>query len=115
MPPGRPLARRSYAAFDREGSQTPAGDNVDDRLAEVGIASTVGSCGDSYDNALAESVVRLFMTESHSPARPVANARVEFANLTWVDWSDTGGCLDPLLCMPPAEYEAQCYAQPVVA
>ena len=87
-----------------------------DRLAEAGIAPSVGSRGDSYDNALAESVIGLFKTEvirRTGPWRCLED--VELATLTWVDWFNMRRLLEPLGYVPPAEYEAAYYAQAEVA
>ena len=81
-----------------------------ERLAEAGIAPSVGSRGDSYDNALAESVIGLFKTEvirRRGPWRSVED--VEFATLEWVDWFNTRRLLEPIGYVPPAEYEQQYY------
>lgn len=76
------------------------------RLAEAGIEPSVGSKGDSYDNALAESVIGLFKTEvirRHGPWRSLE--KVEFAVLEWVWWFNPHRLLEPLGYLPPAEYE----------
>ena len=78
-----------------------------DRLATAGIEPSVGSVGDSYDNALAESVIGLFKTEvirRRGPWRGIEG--VEFATLEWVDWFNNRRLLEPLGYVPPAEYEA---------
>jgi transposase InsO family protein len=83
-----------------------------DRLAEAGIEPSVGSRGDSYDNALAESIIGLFKTEviqRKGPWRQLEN--VEFATLEWVDWFNTRRLLEPIGYVPPAEYEAEYYAR----
>jgi transposase InsO family protein len=83
-----------------------------DRLADEGIAPSVGSRGDSYDNALAESVIGLFKTEvihRRGPWRRLET--VEFATLEWVDWFNTRRLLEPLGYVPPAEYEARYYEE----
>jgi putative transposase len=87
-----------------------------DRLADAGIAPSVGSQGDAYDNALAESVIGLFKTEVIRRKGPwrVLEA-VEFATLAWVDWFNTRRLLGPIGDIPPAEFEAQYYAQAAVA
>lgn len=80
------------------------------RPAEAGIEPSVGSKGDSYDNALAESVIGLFKTE-------VIRLRglwrsleeVEFAVLEWVWWFNYKRLLEPLGYLPPAEYEEAYY------
>ena len=87
-----------------------------DRLVDAGIAPSVGSQGDAYDNALAESVIGLYKTEGirrKSPWRTLE--AVEFATLTWVDWCKTRRLLGPLGDIPPAEFEAQYYEQAAVA
>jgi len=87
-----------------------------ERLAEAQIAPSVGSRGDSYDNALAESVIGLFKTEVIRRQGPWRHLEaVEYATLTWVDWFNTRRLLEPLGYVPPAEYEANYYAQAKVA
>jgi transposase InsO family protein len=87
-----------------------------DRLADAGIAPSVGSRGDAYDNALAESVIGLFKTEVIQRLGPWRNLDgVEIATLTWVDWFNTRRLLEPIGYVPPAEYEAQYYEQVAVA
>ena len=87
-----------------------------DRLADAGIAPSVGSRGDSYDNALAESVIGLFKTEVIRRLGPWRSLEaVEFATLAWVDWFNTRRLLEPIGYVPPAEYEAQYYQQAAVA
>ena len=83
-----------------------------ERLAEAGIAPSVGSVGDSYDNALAESVIGLFKTEvirRRGPWRHIDN--VEFAVLEWVDWFNHRRLFEPIGMIPPAEHEADYYRQ----
>ena len=83
-----------------------------DRLAEAGIEPSVGSRGDSYDNALAESIIGLFKTEVIHRKGPWRHLEaVEFATLTWVDWFNTRRLLEPIGYVPPAEYEAHYYEQ----
>jgi putative transposase len=87
-----------------------------DRLADAGIAPSVGSQGDAYDNALAESVIGLFKTEVIRRKGPWRSLEaVEFATLAWVDWFNTRRLLGPIGDIPPAEFEAQYYAQAAVA
>jgi transposase InsO family protein len=82
-----------------------------DRLAEASIAPSVGSRGDSYDNALAESIIGLFKTEVIQRKGPWRHLEaVEFAALTWVDWFNHRRLLEPIGYVPPAEYEASHYA-----
>jgi transposase InsO family protein len=83
-----------------------------ERLANAGIEPSVGSVGDSYDNALAETINGLFKTEvihRRGPWRSVA--AVEFATLEWVDWFNNRRLLEPIGNIPPAEAEAAYYAQ----
>jgi putative transposase len=87
-----------------------------DRLADAGIAPSVGSQGDAFDNALAESVIGLFKTEVIRRKGPWRSLEaVEFATLAWVDWFNMRRLLGPIGDVPPAEYEAQYYAQAAVA
>jgi putative transposase len=81
-----------------------------ERLAEAGIERSVGSVGDSYDNALAESVIGLFKTEviEQRKAWPTFES-VELATFEWVDWFNNRRLLAPLGYVPPAEYEAAFY------
>ena len=79
-----------------------------ERLAEAGVEVSVGSKGDAYDNALAESVIGLFKTEVIRHAGPWRGLDdVEYATLEWVSWFNTSRLLEPLGCLPPAEYEVQ--------
>ena len=83
-----------------------------ERLAEAGIEPSVGSKGDSYDNALAESVIGLFKTEvirQQGPWRTLED--VEFAVLEWVWWFNHHRLLEPLGYLPPAEYEEVFYSR----
>ena len=83
-----------------------------DRLTEVGIAPSVGSVGDSYDNALAETINGLYKTEVIRQQGPWRNIEdVEFATLTWVDWFNHRRLLEPIGNMPPVEFEAAYYEQ----
>ena len=79
---------------------------------DAGIAPSVGSQGDAYDNALAESVIGVYKTEVIRRKGPWRTLEaVEFATLTWVDWFNTRRLLGPLGDIPPAEFEAQYYEQ----
>jgi len=87
-----------------------------DHLADAGIAPSVGSQGDAYDNALAESVIGLYKTEVIRRKGPWRSLEaVEFATLAWVDWFNMRRLLGPIGDVPPAEFEAQYYAQAAVA
>jgi putative transposase len=84
-----------------------------ERLAEAGIEPSVGSVGDSYDNALAETVIGLFKTELIQRRGPWRSFEaVEFATLEWVDWFNNRRLLEPNGNIPPAEAETRFYAQP---
>jgi transposase InsO family protein len=84
-----------------------------ERLAEAGIAPSVGSVGGSYDNALAETVNGLFKAEVIHRRGPWRSFEaVEFATLEWVDWFNTRRLLEPIGHVPPAEAEAR-YYEPV--
>ena len=86
------------------------------RLDDAGIAPSVGSRGDSYDNALAETIIGLFKTEVIRRKGPWKNLEaVEFATLEWVDWFNHRRLLEPIGYVPPAEYEARYYEQAAVA
>ena len=81
-----------------------------ERLAEAGIEASVGSKGDSYDNALAETINGLYKAElirRHGPWRSLEE--VEFATLEWVDWFNNRRLLEPIGNMPPAEFERMYY------
>ena len=83
-----------------------------ERLAEAGIEPSVGSVGDSYDNALAETIIGLFKTEVIHRRGPWRSLEaVEFATLEWVDWFNNRRLLEPIGNIPPAEAEARYYAQ----
>lgn len=82
-----------------------------ERLLEAGIEPSVGSVGDSYDNALAETINGLFKTEVIRRRGPWRNMEaVEFATLEWVDWFNNRRLLEPIGNIPPAEAEARYYA-----
>ena len=80
--------------------------------AEAGIEQSVGSVGDSYDNALAESIIGLYKTEVIRTRGPWRGLEpVEFATLDWVDWFNHRRILEPIGNRPPAEAEAAYYHQ----
>jgi putative transposase len=81
-----------------------------ERLAEAGIDPSVGGVGDSYDNALAESVIGLFKTEVIRRRGPWKNLEsVEYATLEWVDWFNNRRLLEPIGNIPPEEFEQTYY------
>ena len=85
-----------------------------ERLAAAGIESSVGSVGDSYDNAMAETINGLFKTEViHHPERGPWKTfdEVEYATLDWVDWFNHRRLLESVGDRPPAEFEQQYYEQ----
>ena len=77
-----------------------------ERLAEEGIDPSVGSVGDSYDNAMAESIIGLYKTEVIRPRGPWRNLEaIEYATLEWVDWFNNRRLLGPIGDIPPVELE----------
>jgi transposase InsO family protein len=87
-----------------------------ERLADAGIELSVGSRGDAYDNALAETVIGLFKTEVIRRRGPWHSLEaVEFATLEWVAWFNTRRLLEPIGDVPPAEFEAAYYQQAAAA
>ncbi len=83
-----------------------------ERLAEAGIEPSVGSRGDSYDNALAETINGLYKAELiHRRAPWKTKESLELATLQWVHWFNHQRLLEPIGYIPPAEAEANYYAQ----
>ncbi|WP_114857441.1 IS3 family transposase [Azospirillum brasilense] len=83
-----------------------------ERLTEAGVEPSVGSVGDSYDNALAETINGLYKTEVIRRRGPWRTLEaVEFATLEWVDWFNHRRLFEPIGNIPPAEAEARYYAQ----
>jgi len=83
-----------------------------ERLKDAGVEPSVGSVGDSYDNALAETINGLYKAEviwRRGPWRSFE--QVEFATLEWVDWFNNRRLLEPIGNIPPAEAETRYYAQ----
>ena len=78
-----------------------------ERLAEQGAVTSVGSKGDSYDNAMAESIIGLYKGELITMQGPWRNVDdVELATLGWVHWWNNERLLEPIGNVPPAEFEA---------
>jgi putative transposase len=78
-----------------------------ERLAEAGAVASVGSRGDSFDNALAETIIGRYKTElirRHGPWKGID--QVEYATLEWVDWFNHRRLFEPIGHLPPAEFEA---------
>ena len=90
-----------------------------ERLAEAGVEPSVGSVGDSYDNALAETINGLYKAEVIHRRGPWRSSEaVEFATLEWVDWFNNRRLLEPIGNIPPAEAEERYYAmldEPAIA
>lgn len=79
-----------------------------ERLREAGIEPSVGGVGDSYDNAMAESVIGVFKTEVMGRRESWSRfEEVEYATLVWVDWFNHRRLLEPIGDVPPAEFEAE--------
>ena len=114
----RPLRRRGLIHHSDRGVQYVS-IKYTERLADAGIEPSVGSVGDSYDNALAESVIGLFKTEVIRRRGPWRSLEaVEFATLEWVDWFNNRRLLEPIGNIPPTEAEARYYAanrEPAIA
>jgi putative transposase len=78
-----------------------------ERLAEAGAVTSVGSVGDSFDNALAETIIGRYKTELIRQRGPWKGlAAVEYATLEWVDWFNHRRLLAPIGPVPPARFEA---------
>ncbi len=121
---GLALDALEQALYDRQKSDTEALIHHSDRgvqylsiryaerLADAGIDSSVGSVGDSYDNALAETINGLYKTEVIRQQGPWRNIEdVEFATLTWVDWFNNRRIFEPIGNVPPREKEIEYYQQ----
>jgi transposase InsO family protein len=106
----RPMHRGGLVHHSDRGSQYVS-IHYTERLAQAGIEPSVGSVGDSYDNALAESINGLYKAEVIHRRGPWRSLEaVEFATLEWVDWFNHRRLLEPIGNMPPAEAEALYYA-----
>jgi transposase InsO family protein len=106
----RPIHRGGLVHHSDRGSQYVS-IKYTERLAEAGIEPSVGSVGDSYDNALAETINGLYKAEVIHRRGPWRSFEaVEFATLEWVDWFNNRRLLEPIGHIPPAEAEAQFYA-----
>ena len=99
----RPVEPRQYTAI-----------RYQDRLADGSAVASIGSVGDSYDNAMAESVIGLFKTELIKPRGPWRTVeQVEIATLEYVDWFNHRRLYEACGDIPPAELEAAHYRQQV--
>jgi len=114
----RPAQRGGLVHHSDRGSQYVS-IRYTERLAEAGIEPSVGSVGDSYDNALAETINGLYKAEVIHRRGPWRSFEaVEFATLEWVDWFNNRRLLEPIGNIPPAEAEERYYAmleQPAMA
>ena len=99
----RPVEPRRYLAI-----------TYTERLAEAGIAPSVGGVGDSYDSALAETVIGLLKAEviRRRPGPWRSLEAVEWASLAWIDWFNHRRLLEPIGNIPPAEAEERYSATP---
>jgi putative transposase len=106
----RPAHRGGLVHHSDRGSQYVS-IKYTERLAEAGIEPSVGSVGDSYDNALAETINGLYKAEVIHRRGPWRSFEaVEFATLEWVDWFNHRRLLGPIGNIPPAEAEERYYA-----
>jgi putative transposase len=114
----RPVHRAGLVHHSDRGSQYVS-IKYTDRLAQAGIEPSVGSVGDSYDNALAETINGLYKAEVIHRRGPWRSFEaVEFATLEWVNWFNHRRLLEPIGNIPPAEAEQHYYAmleQPAMA
>jgi transposase InsO family protein len=114
----RPVHRCGLVHHSDRGSQYVS-IKYTERLTEAGIEPSVGSVGDSYDNALAETINGLYKAEVIHRRGPWRNFEaVEFATLEWVDWFNNRRLLEPIGNIPPAEAEERYYAmldEPAIA
>lgn len=106
----RPVHRGGLVHHSDRGSQYVS-IKYTERLAEAGIEPSVGSVGDSYDNALAETINGLYKAEVIHRRGPWRSFEaVEYATLEWVDWFNNRRLLEPVGNIPPAEAEERYYA-----
>ena len=106
----RPAHRGGLVHHSDRGSQYVS-IKYTERLAEAGIEPSVGSVGDSYDNALAETINGLYKAEVIHRRGPWKSFEaVEYATLEWVDWFNHRRLMGPIGDIPPAEAEERYYA-----
>ncbi|WP_271585701.1 IS3 family transposase [Bradyrhizobium sp. CCBAU 53415] len=114
----RPVHRSGLVHHSDRGSQYVS-IKYTERLAQAGVEPSVGNVGDSYDNALAETINGLYKAEVIHRRGPWRSFEaVEFATLEWVDWFNNRRLLEPIGNIPPAEAEQRYYAmleQPAMA
>ena len=113
------MRRETRCCDDHLNSPNTSRSNTPNAWAEAGIEPSVGSIGDSYDNALAETINGLYKAEVIHRRGPWRSFEaVEFATLEWVDWFNNRRLLEPIGNIPPAEAEERYYAmleQPAMA
>jgi transposase InsO family protein len=105
--PLAPLGRKPSGSFTPKSKWLHIAESS--HLAEAGIEPSVGSVGDSYDNALAETINGLYKAEVIHRKSWQSLEKVEWATLTWVDWFNHRRLLEPIGYIPPAEAEAAYY------
>ena len=106
----RPVSNSGLVHHSDRGSQYLS-IRYTERLADAGLEPSVGSVGDSYDNALAETINGLYKAEVIWRKGPWKSMdAVEYATLEWVDWFNNRRLLEPIGNIPPAEAEANYYA-----
>jgi putative transposase len=106
----RPVHRGGLVHHSDRGSQYVS-IKYTERLVQAGVEPSVGSVGDSYDNALAETINGLYKAEIIHRRGPWRSLEaVEFATLEWVDWFNNRRLLEPIGNIPPAEAEERYYA-----
>ena len=111
------LEQALYSRSDKEGLVHHSDRGVQylsirytERLAASGVQASVGTTGDSYDNAMAESMIGLYKTELIRRRGPWRNLEmVEFGTLEWVDWFNNRRLLEPIGNIPPVEFEQMYY------
>ncbi len=107
----KPLGNKSLTHHSDRGSQYLS-IRYTERLADAEVDPSVGTVGDSYDNALAESVIGLFKAEVIKQLGPWKMMRdVEWETMNWVDWYNQNRLLSSIGYMPPAEAERRCLEQ----
>jgi transposase InsO family protein len=107
----RPVHRDGLVHHSDRGSQYLS-IRYTERLADAGVEPSVGSVGDSYDNALAETINGLYKAEVIHRCGPWRSVEaVEVATLEWVDWFNNRRLLEPIGNIPPAEAEERYYAR----
>lgn len=103
----KPLGNKSLIHHSDRGSQYLS-IKYTERLADADVDPSVGSVGDSYDNALAESVIGIFKTEVIKQLGPWKTMQdVEWETMHWVNWYNTARLLGSIGYIPPAEAERQ--------